>query len=275
MTIMARSLGIPARVAVGYTNGTADTAHHDHVIRGTDAHSWTQVYFAGYGWINFEPSASFSTFSRPLPNQFPGIGSTGTSSSSTGANIPSSKRNFPHETDLGGNSSSSTATSSQAQAQLRQQVGFTFGGFVLLLLLAGLLFSIWWSRLFRRYGLASQLIGRLCVLASWAGIEQRPSQTPYEYLHGLTQATPDEAITLERLGDIYVRERWADPNGVDHPSRNGEMQELRTLWQRLQPRLFRYVVRHPYFLRQLPRHISTFLADRRKRRRAKRLADEL
>ena len=66
MTIMARLLGMPARVVDGYTNGQFDPKHNEWVIRGVDAHLWTQVYFAGYGWINFEPSLGFSQFTRPL-----------------------------------------------------------------------------------------------------------------------------------------------------------------------------------------------------------------
>jgi transglutaminase-like putative cysteine protease len=66
MAVMARELGMPARVVVGYTAGTFDAKTHDWVVHGSDAHAWTQIYFAGYGWINFEPSPSFSQFPRPL-----------------------------------------------------------------------------------------------------------------------------------------------------------------------------------------------------------------
>src|SRR5216684_701918 len=67
MTIMARLLGMPARVVDGYTNGQYDPKHNEWTIRGVNAHLWTQIYFAGYGWINFEPSNGFSPFVRPLP----------------------------------------------------------------------------------------------------------------------------------------------------------------------------------------------------------------
>ena len=66
MAIMARAVGIPARVVAGYTSGKYDIKQHEWLIHGFDAHLWTQVYFAGYGWINFEPSASFAPFTRPL-----------------------------------------------------------------------------------------------------------------------------------------------------------------------------------------------------------------
>jgi Transglutaminase-like superfamily len=66
MAIMARELGLPARVVEGYTNGNYDVKHNQWVVHGSDAHAWTQIYFAGYGWINFEPSPSFAQFVLPL-----------------------------------------------------------------------------------------------------------------------------------------------------------------------------------------------------------------
>jgi transglutaminase-like putative cysteine protease len=261
MAVMARSVGIPARVVVGYTHGTYDTNHHQWVIRGSDAHAWTQIYFAGYGWINFEPSQSFNTFSRPQSNQFPAsIYSSG--SSSDNGNSPatiSGRRHLGDLAALAGNGGN-TATSTDIQAQrLRQDVGITLGSLILLVLLACLLFAIWWRRLFRRYGLAAQLYGRIYTLASWAGIKISPSLTPYEYLHTLALSTPEDAPMLERLGDIYVRNLWADPQSEEHPQHTGEINELPQIWRKLQPHLFSYLIRHPHFLRRLPERAMRLL----------------
>lgn len=277
MTVMARSLGIPARIAGGYTNGTYDAKNHRRAIYGTDAHSWTQVYFAGYGWINFEPSASFATFTRPLPNEFATSTPSGVSGGAVGAVIPPSIRNrFANELNNKDSSASTTESTVQAQQQLRQQLGFAFGGLVILVLFACLFFSIWWSRLFSRYGLATRLYGRLYVMANWAGIEIRPSQTPLEYVHTLALVTPENASSLERFGDIYVRDRWADPESKEHPRRSGEMNELPRLWKQIQPRLALYVLRHPHFLRWLPSRLWNGVTTLWKRQRARRrMRDEL
>jgi Transglutaminase-like superfamily/TgpA N-terminal domain/Domain of unknown function (DUF4129) len=268
MTVMARSLGIPARVAVGYTHGTYDAKHKENIIRGTDAHSWTQVYFAGYGWINFEPSASFAQFTRPLPSEFPSTDAGG-SSTNGGVTPPVN----PSHRLTRGDSSDNSGTGTGTRTATGPSLGTALGSLILLILFALLLFSLWWRRLFRNYGLPAQLYGRVCTLAEWAGIKLQPAQTPYEYMQEVALVAPKEAETLERLGDIYVRDRWADPASKEHPRRSGEIAELPALWKQLQPPLFLYVLRHPHFLRRFPARIATAFSAFRRRRRAKRVLD--
>jgi transglutaminase-like putative cysteine protease len=52
---MARSLGIPARVAVGFTSGTRRPDGRYQVV-GRNAHSWGEIWFDGIGWVLFEPT---------------------------------------------------------------------------------------------------------------------------------------------------------------------------------------------------------------------------
>ena len=54
---MARSLGIPARVAIGFTPGEPDPDQPDtFVVRGRHAHAWPEVWFPDVGWVAFEPT---------------------------------------------------------------------------------------------------------------------------------------------------------------------------------------------------------------------------
>ena len=54
---MARSVGIPARVAVGFTPGQRDPADLGRfIVRGEHAHAWPEVYLTGFGWVAFEPT---------------------------------------------------------------------------------------------------------------------------------------------------------------------------------------------------------------------------
>jgi len=60
MAVLARSLGIPARMSVGFLAQKPDE-HGVQTIRQLNGHSWTEIYFAGYGWVEFEPTAAFSS----------------------------------------------------------------------------------------------------------------------------------------------------------------------------------------------------------------------
>ncbi|MGH2754433.1 MAG: transglutaminaseTgpA domain-containing protein, partial [Actinomycetota bacterium] len=54
--LLARALGYPARVSVGFLPGEQDAAENRFTVRGTDAHAWPEVYFEDFGWIAFEPT---------------------------------------------------------------------------------------------------------------------------------------------------------------------------------------------------------------------------
>lgn len=54
MAAMLRTLGVPTRVGVGFTAGTGD--EHSREVTTDDAHAWVEVYFTGYGWVQFDPT---------------------------------------------------------------------------------------------------------------------------------------------------------------------------------------------------------------------------
>jgi hypothetical protein len=64
MAVMLRAIGIPARVAVGFTQGTYNSGTKTYTVTTSDAHSWVEVLFPGYGWIPFEPTPS--GFANPV-----------------------------------------------------------------------------------------------------------------------------------------------------------------------------------------------------------------
>jgi hypothetical protein len=63
MAAMARSLGIPAVVAVGFTPGTAQQ-DGSYQVTTHDAHAWPMLYFSGLGWIRFEPTPTIQSSNR-------------------------------------------------------------------------------------------------------------------------------------------------------------------------------------------------------------------
>ncbi len=68
---MARSLGVPARVAVGFTPGNADPADPAVFrVRGEHAHAWPEVYLGEFGWVAFEPTPGRGA---PFAEQYTGV----------------------------------------------------------------------------------------------------------------------------------------------------------------------------------------------------------
>jgi len=56
--ILARTLGIPSRIAIGYTGGTPEPGGKTWKVTTADAHAWPELYFTGEGWLRFEPTPS-------------------------------------------------------------------------------------------------------------------------------------------------------------------------------------------------------------------------
>lgn len=143
--VLLRSLGIPARMAVGYAQGQRETSSAQqlpsgasvditqlqanetstYVVRQKDAHAWPEVYFPDIGWVIFEPTASQPVLIRPS-------GETSTT--------PPTSRNLPQE-DLGArelppdrlgltnntnNASSGTSTNFWTLANIIQLIIFLF-----------------------------------------------------------------------------------------------------------------------------------------------------
>jgi transglutaminase-like putative cysteine protease len=69
--LMLRSVGVPARMAVGFAQGQHERNSNKFVVRRFDAHAWPEVYFPGIGWVEFEPTAGQAPLDRPLPPQDP------------------------------------------------------------------------------------------------------------------------------------------------------------------------------------------------------------
>ena len=102
---MARSLGLPARVAVGFTVGDADPSEPNlYVVRGKHAHAWPEVYLAGAGWVAFEPTPGRGA---PGAQNYTGVAENQVGGSpqpdDSAVELASESRGFPGAlTDFGG-----------------------------------------------------------------------------------------------------------------------------------------------------------------------------
>jgi protein-glutamine gamma-glutamyltransferase len=73
--LMLRSLGIPARLATGYSTGDYDPVLNQSIVREHDAHAWVEVWFSGHGWVPVDPSPGFAALpATQFPNRWAAAG---------------------------------------------------------------------------------------------------------------------------------------------------------------------------------------------------------
>jgi transglutaminase-like putative cysteine protease len=73
MMVMARTLGIPARIGIGWLPGRPN-GQDGFRVTGQDSHAWPEIYFPSVGWVRFEPTPQVQT--GPLPSYAnPGVSS--------------------------------------------------------------------------------------------------------------------------------------------------------------------------------------------------------
>ncbi|WP_461203034.1 DUF4129 domain-containing transglutaminase family protein [Enterococcus sp. N342-3-1-2] len=108
MVVLLRTLDIPARWAKGFSPGDPVTSDGTttYTVRNQNAHSWVEVYFAGYGWIPFEPTPSFQNPDRPVLQ----------TDTTTDETTPSETTAETNESSVSSSSSETTASTSTSSA---------------------------------------------------------------------------------------------------------------------------------------------------------------
>jgi hypothetical protein len=69
MVVLARAANLPARLVTGYATGSYDIDTARYTITEADAHSWVEVYFPAYGWVEFEPTGGRPPIERPVQTE--------------------------------------------------------------------------------------------------------------------------------------------------------------------------------------------------------------
>ncbi|TFD77595.1 transglutaminase domain-containing protein [Cryobacterium sp. Sr8] len=234
MAVMARSLGIPARIAVGYLPGSPSSSAEDDTNRyevdSHDLHAWPELYFVGVGWVPFEPTPGRGTvpdYARPAD-------------ATTPEDVPASAApTTTPRSDDGGITADSGAVPA---AQARQQEAATLlrSGLFLALVLA-LLLTPGVVRLARRLRRRRRILsGSGGPADAWAeladtavdhAVRVRGTETPRELAgrlalrpglsgaglsgRGSPGAGSDAAAALERLLVAAERQRFARPGSEE------------------------------------------------------------
>ncbi|MFI7386880.1 DUF3488 and DUF4129 domain-containing transglutaminase family protein [Streptomyces sp. NPDC049813] len=212
MAAMARTLGIPARVAVGFTPGSP-AGGGSYTVGLRDAHAWPELYFEGVGWTRFEPTPNrgsvpeYTQDTAPVGGPSDPAAPSASASSAPSAAQPSSSESCSAAQRRDG----SCGDTSPAVAGETPDDGPPIGG-ILLVTLAALvvvvvpLLPMMWRRRVRslRLGPAGRTdtdIGAR-TLAAWREV------TDTAWDHGIA---PDEARTPRRTADRIVRLGQLEP----------------------------------------------------------------
>jgi hypothetical protein len=73
MALMLRMLGIPSRVAAGFSPGGRDPEQNNYLVDDTDAHNWVEVFFPAIGWVTFEPTPPAAPASTQIDDNALGV----------------------------------------------------------------------------------------------------------------------------------------------------------------------------------------------------------
>ena len=71
MAVLLREMGVPTRYVQGMLPGDGEPGSGRSVVRNRDSHAWVQVYFPGYGWVDFDPTGGPGPRLAPLPSGRP------------------------------------------------------------------------------------------------------------------------------------------------------------------------------------------------------------
>lgn len=262
MIVMLRSLGIPARMAAGYAGGewvTLETGEELRVVQNKDAHSWVEVFFPRYGWIEFEPTSAQPIVARlsrpdqngenlPLPD--------------AGQEPPFDPLDDVENVDLGEGEGLGTNEFfkftlpfwGEVQAAKETIVGLIIGGVLLLLVIGG------WV-VYGRYRLSrreasgelptvSAIYAAMLKLAAWMGLKKHPSQTPYEHARILSATIPTVKPEVDLITAEFVQQNYSR----SHTSTQEVKSALFTAWNDIRPQLYKAVfeLRNPFRNWRLP-----------------------
>jgi transglutaminase-like putative cysteine protease len=231
MAVLARSVGIPARVASGYSLGEyKDGAFH---VVEANAHSWPELYFPGYGWVEFEPTANKPEIQRPKkPAPAPENPDLDESAAEARRKRSPSKDLEDLEPDVGGSGLISFALSFWRDPQ---SMAFAGGGLFALLAIGALTVAHWKHvRQMARLAPAARAYEEMLERACWLGVGEQKHATPFERARAIGAVLPAARREAERVAALYARERFGARtlNGIERAALANAWDQWRAEWRR-------------------------------------------
>ena len=206
MAVLLRSVGVPARVAVGYTTGNPTEVPGIYAVTDQNSHGWVEVYFPGYSWIPFEPTPGLTLPPAMVPGEVASVENLGGFFSDFDVECLDDfveecldyAEPFPGFGELPGEVADDQGTPTWVWTLV------VLGG------LAAALVAAWWG--FRRYMFASfdpeGVYGRVQTLAALGGLAGTTQRTPYQFGERIGRVLPLHRGRLELIVEAYVQSRY-------------------------------------------------------------------
>ena len=249
MAVMMRALGYPARVAVGFFVGPNlyDEETGSYLLTEEDSWTWTEVYFPGLGWVEFNPTPTRARVSRPGPQIFgleeddPLVIAEGTDELLL---LDSSA--FDDEEDIASPEERAADEGAAAATDLATPLLWLLAAVAALSALYFLV-SLAWAYPYRQLAPATQRWAKVQRLSTWAGMSPGPDRTPIETADSLGRAIEvDEPV--DHLARSFTRERYGRAAGAG--SDDGEVERLDRAYREVRNRLVRLALLRPFRLRR-------------------------
>ena len=227
MTVMLRSVGIPARLVTGYTTGDKVVDEDIYVVLDSNSHGWLEVYMPRYGWIPFEATPG-NAFPVPVPPE---------ASARRSAAISKVSGDLDETCDDEIDECDEESLSSDDGGILPGALGFggkysQFVPWLLGALAVTALASVVGRGLWRRYMVPSEnpetTYRNMALLGSLAAVGPLPYQTPFQYRQRLAEALPNHREPVSVIINHYVRSFYGKKD-LDDVQR----QQLTEAWLRL------------------------------------------
>jgi len=215
MAVMARTLGIPSRVAIGFGNG--EQVGDEIRVTTREAHAWVEIYFPGAGWVAFEPTP------RAGVAQVPTYAQTGAVPPPVAPSpTPSAIQSVAPATPGASHGPAEDPAGPQSTTHGRPVWVFVVviagAALVLLALLTASFPVVRAVRRRRARGGRSPSVVRYMDFLSWcagAGFGRRAGETPTEHASRLGGDEPTAVAPMEALAALADEALWAPPNGLD------------------------------------------------------------
>ena len=209
MTVMLRTQGVPARVAVGYVLDPEDLNISTGVfsVRKNDAYSWVEVYFPTYGWVDFNPSDELTLVGADLGSI---IGEV--------TNLPFEEApTIPLPIETIDDDAIDLLADLLTPVELEREAGppwtiiWSVGGALVALVVVSMGARVFWVWGLRGLSGMPRQWGGIERLAGWAGLQAAESETVRQWGTRLGDALerPAEAATLSTA---YEEARYGPPD---------------------------------------------------------------